>query len=102
MSLADLKNKGPRKPKRDVTVDEFIDDAKAYAIGKSKLEETESAKSSRCRNFKNATFTLTPANIEHLNELAETSGLAKSKLIRILIEQAMIKGETLEDDGSVK
>ncbi|MBD1388991.1 replication protein RepA [Neiella sp. HB171785] len=94
MSLADLKNKGGKKPKKQVSVDEFIDDAKAYAVGKSNLGAHNKASApTRKRNFKNATFTLSPANIEHLNELAASSGLAKSKLIRILIEQAKNDGK---------
>ena len=89
MSLNDLKKKGPKKPKPKLSVEEFIDDATAYAKGKSVIDGNSAPKNTRCRNYKNATFTLAPTNIEHLNQLAESTGLAKSRLIRLMIEQAM-------------
>ena len=88
MSLTDLKKKDEPKPKPKLSVDEFIDGANAYAKGKSISESHKAKTTHQHRNFKSATFTLTPANIEQLNQLSKSSGLAKSKLIRIMIENA--------------
>jgi hypothetical protein len=85
MSLSDLKKKQTTKPKPKLSVEEFIDDAKAYAKGKSVIE-AHAASSSHHRNFKNATFTLSPENINQLTELSEKTGIAKSRIIRLLID----------------
>lgn len=84
MSLSDLKKKKTTERKRELSVEEFIEDAKAYAQGRSAIT-TESPKVS-ARKFKNATFTLSPENIQQLSELSQQSGIAKSKIIRLLIE----------------
>lgn len=106
MSLTDLKNKKSKKSKRKLSIDEFIDDAAAYAQGKSILE-TPPPKPPRTRNYKNATFTLSPLNIEHLSHMAETTGIAKSKLVRTLIEHAMAQSldelvEQIKQEEKVK
>jgi len=91
MSLADLKRKAAAKKRKKVDIDDFIEDAASYAKGKSILgsntNETISVDKKRQRNFKNATFTLSPSHIEQLNDLAEHSGFAKSRILRLLIEQ---------------
>ena len=84
MSLSDLKKKKSPDHKRTLSVDEFIDDAKAYAKGKSVINNDKSKVSTR--KFKNATFTLSPDNIQQLADLSEKSGIAKSKIVRLLIE----------------
>ena len=88
MSLTDLKKKDEPKPKPKLSVDEFIDRPNAYAKGKSISESHKAKATHQHTNFKSSTFTLTPANIEQLNQLSKSSGLAKSKLIRIMIENA--------------
>jgi len=91
MSLTDLKkpaDKAKPKSKPDkVSVDDFIEGANAYAKGKTELTERESKKA-QVRNFKKATFTLSPDNIQQLTALSHQTGMAKSKIIRNLIEAA--------------
>jgi len=91
MSLADLKRKALAKKRKKIDIDDFIEDASSYAQGKSilvpNLAENHTIDKKRHRNFKNATFTLSPSHIEQLNELAEHSGFAKSRILRLLIEQ---------------
>ncbi|MFC3092766.1 ribbon-helix-helix domain-containing protein [Alteromonas sediminis] len=87
MSLTDLKKKQGSKQKPKLSVDEFINDAEAYARGKSVIESAQQESHGHHRNFKLATFTLSPSSIEQLNVLAKKSGIAKSRLIRIMIEK---------------
>lgn len=86
MSLTDLKNKAAanRKKKSPVSVDDFIEGAADYSKGHTERYRKGGQKKSR--KYKNATFTLSPKQIEYLNELAQKTGLAKSKLLRLLIE----------------
>lgn len=110
MSLTDLKKgKGGGAKKKSFTVDEFISDAENYAKGtpelvkrgdqeipnlnldqaiafaEQKLTEKEKAKDSS-KPFRHATFTLSEDAIEQLNQLAGESKLAKSHIVRILID----------------
>ncbi|REL25170.1 hypothetical protein DXX93_00445 [Thalassotalea euphylliae] len=112
MSLTDLKKgKGKTVKKKNFTVDEFISDAEDYAKGQPKLvkEGKQGAKQSlnlaqaiasaeqqvvakskdreSNRPFRHATFTLSEDAIAQLNQLAKESKLAKSHIIRILIDQ---------------
>ncbi|SFB97996.1 hypothetical protein [Pseudoalteromonas denitrificans] len=91
MSLADLKRKAAAKKHKKLDVDDFIEDAAAYAKGQSVISQNKitgsDIKKPRHRNYKNATFTLSPSNIEQLNELAEHTGFAKSRILRLLIEK---------------
>lgn len=86
MSLSDLKKKKELKPKAVLSVDEFIEDAAAYAKGKSIIGTADSDSRHHHRNFKNATFTLGFENIAQLTLLSEKTGLAKSRIVRLLIE----------------
>lgn len=109
MSLTDLKKSkdGPKR-KKQFTVDEFISDAENYAQGKPKIVSSEQKelslqdailaakehqknkqenKAEGGRRFRHATFTLSEAAIEQLQELAVDSQLAKSHIIRILIDE---------------
>ncbi len=115
MSLSDLKKSkdGPRK-KKQFTVDEFIADAENYAQGQPKIVSREhdelslqqavlAAKAHAARQaensaeggrrFRPATFTLSEAAIEQLQELAHDSQLAKSHIIRILIDELCNKDQ---------
>ena len=107
MSLTDLKkSKDDKKPKKKFTVDEFISDAENYAKGKPELvsQETKGAIGLRRavayahqyaakkrdkdnKPFRHATFTLSEEAIAQLSLLAEDSQLAKSRIIRILIDE---------------
>ena len=111
MSLTDLKKgKGKGVKKKNFTVDEFIADAEDYAKGQPKLVKQgkeagdsplnleqaiafaeqkvseQSDKKDRNRPFRHATFTLSEDAIAQLNSLAKDSKLAKSHIIRILID----------------
>lgn len=88
MSLTDLKRKNSGKKKPKLSVEEFINDASAYAKGKSVFEQAPSeSNSTTASNFKNATFTLTHVQIDKLTELSEQSGISKSRIVRLLIDQ---------------
>ena len=107
MSLTDLKKtrKGKEK-KRNFTVDEFIADAENYALGHPEIvnsNETKNvcieqaimaakqhlAKKNTTKNkpFRHATFTLSEQAIGQLQNLAKETRLAKSHIIRILINE---------------
>ena len=112
MSLTDLKKTKDGKAKKKIfTIDEFIADAENYAQGtpqivskdaKSKLslkqaileakrlyEEKKEDKSldSDHKKFRRATFTLSEDAIEQLRSLSLGSDLAKSHILRILIDE---------------
>lgn len=118
MSLIDLKkNNLDKKKKKTFTVDEFISDAENYARGEAKIvtrdsqEETKSLdlmqaiafaeqkvkkqQDEKASNvpFRHATFTLSEEAIAQLNALAKESTLAKSHIIRILIEMITSKDQ---------
>lgn len=112
MSLSDLKKaKDDKKKKKAFTVDEFIADAENYAKGAPELvsrgknhpvdlrqalaaakqfevkRQAERRKSKEGKPFRHATFTLSEEAISQLQELAKDSQLAKSHIIRILIDE---------------
>lgn len=116
MSLSDLKkSKDGKTKKRQFTVDEFISDAENYAKGapeivssdinnqlnltqaviaakqyvankKAKKEKAALASENK-KTFRHATFTLSEEAIEQLSELAIDTKLAKSHILRILIDE---------------
>jgi hypothetical protein len=106
MSLVDLKkSKKSRSKKKTFTVDEFIADADNYAKGEPKIvcSEIEPQISrpstlaisqnklvqdtSENKTFRRATFTLNEQAIEQLQLLAGETKLAKSRILRILIDE---------------
>ncbi|MDO6426035.1 hypothetical protein Q4489_03375 [Thalassotalea sp. 1_MG-2023] len=108
MSLTDLKKTkdgNQSKKKKDFTVDDFIADAENYAKGRptlvseginrpAKLEEAlaaaaqlENAEKKSKKPFRHATFTLSEDAIEQLQTLSKDTNLAKSHIIRILINE---------------
>jgi len=118
MSLSDLKKSTDGQPKkRKFTVDEFISDAENYAKGipeivsseinnqlnltqaviaaqqyvadKKSVQESEKSK----KPFRHATFTLSEDAIEQLSELAIDAKLAKSHILRILIDELCNKDQ---------
>ena len=110
MSLIDLKKSNKtRGNKKPLTVDEFIADAENYAAGKPELAHSDmehplsqesmvsqnrvTEQTSRGKPFRHATFTLSEQAIEQLQLLASESKLAKSHIIRILINQACKKDQ---------
>jgi len=107
MSLTDLKKTKDSKPKKKIfTVDEFIEDAENYAKGAPQLvsryeqnavaleqavliakQHAELQQQHSAKPFRHATFTLSEQAIEQLQQLAQQSNLAKSHIIRILINE---------------
>lgn len=95
MSLTDLKRRKP-KPRKSLSIEEFIEDANNYAFGqpslsqrtkkKHKAKQTVSLKKQSSKIFRHATFTLTESCIAQLNQLARDNKIAKSRLIRMMIK----------------
>jgi hypothetical protein len=114
MSLSDLKkSKDGNTKKRTFTVDEFISDAENYAKGAPEIVSREKnnqlnltqavlaaqqyvadkklAKDNPSKDkkkpFRHATFTLSEEAITQLTELSIETKLAKSHILRILIDE---------------
>ncbi len=112
MSLIDLKKSKDDKPrKKAFTVDEFISDAENYAKGAPEIvsenkgqplnlqqaliaakqfevkKQAERRSNKENKAFRHATFTLSEEAITQLQDLAQDSQLAKSHIIRILINE---------------
>ncbi|CAM4089013.1 MULTISPECIES: hypothetical protein [Shewanella] len=96
MSLTDLKRR-KSKPRKKLSVEDFIEDANNYAFGQPSLSNrvkkqrktntTVNQKKQASRIFRHATFTLTETSIAQLNSLAKESKVAKSRLIRMMITE---------------
>ncbi|MBT1443140.1 ribbon-helix-helix domain-containing protein [Shewanella sp. JM162201] len=95
MSLTDLKRKKPKLDRGQVSVDDFIEDANNYAFGRPTILD-EDGKAIRAKFgldksttkvYRHATFSLTTKAIDQLDSLAKQTGIAKSKLLRILIKE---------------
>jgi hypothetical protein len=113
MSLTDLKknkdsSSSQGKSKGQFTIDEFIADADNYARGEPQLVSNENhgkmnlkqaiydakrlieqkkSAISQYKPFRRATFTLSENTIEQLKKLSNGTDLAKSHIIRILIDE---------------
>lgn len=124
MSLTDLKKSKDRPSTKDsvkeqFTIDEFIADADNYAKGSPQIVSSENhgkmnlkqaihdakrlieqKKSAELQGkpFRRATFTLSENAIEQLQKLSEETDLAKSHIIRILINELSNK----EQDDQIK
>lgn len=93
MSFLSLKKSTQSDKTTFATVDQFIEDAVAYANGINGISVSESLlklePKNDCKNIekmKNATFTLNQATTNALNELSEKTGISKSRIIRILVQ----------------
>ena len=98
MSLTDLKRKKLKTDRSKLSVDDFIEDANNYAFGKpsamnlgtSSSEDSAAAfkglDKKTTKSYRHATFTLTERSIAQLDKLAKQTKIAKSKLLRLLIE----------------
>jgi len=117
MSLTDLKKSKDRSHskenvKEQFTIDEFIADADNYAKGSPQIVSNENhgkmnlkqaihdakllierkkAAEGQEKPFRRATFTLSENTIEQLQKLSEGTDLAKSHIIRILIDELSSK-----------
>ncbi len=116
MSLTDLKKtKDSSVRKKKFTIDEFIADAENYAKGMPEIvsgdidcklnlkqailetkrfidgEELSHEKQGNKKPFRRATFTLSEDAISQLQDLSLNTDLAKSHIIRILIDELCVK-----------
>jgi len=117
MSLTDLKKSKNRPNSKDnvkehFTIDEFIADADNYAKGApqivnnenhgkmnlkqvihdaKRLIERKKRSGDKSKPFRRATFTLSENTIEQLKQLSEGTDLAKSHILRILIDELSSK-----------
>jgi hypothetical protein len=117
MSLSDLKKSKDRSNskenvKEQFTIDEFIADADNYAKGSPQIVSNENhgkmnlkqaihdakllierkkAASMQDKPFRRATFTLSENTIEQLQQMSEGADLAKSHIIRILVDELSSK-----------
>jgi hypothetical protein len=105
MSLLSLKCNTPSVKRKPVSVDTFIDEVELYANGKSTVVDLQEAAASlrdrkeNCEDntrFTRCTFTLSEGAKESLTQLSESTGIARSRLIRIWLSQ-LESGEIIED-----
>lgn len=93
MSLTDLKRKNPKQIITPVSIDDFIEGANHYALGKASLFAAPPAHVQRGFNkksakiYRHATFTFTETCISQLEILSKDTKIAKSRLLRILIQE---------------
>jgi len=94
MSLTDLKRKKPKQIIKQVSVDDFIEDANNYALGKASLlaaaqnqATVKGLDKKSTKMYRHATFTLTEKSIAQLDDLSKSTSIAKSRLLRILIHE---------------
>ncbi|MDF0534234.1 replication protein RepA [Shewanella yunxiaonensis] len=88
MSLTDLKRKQQKQKPKTVSIEDFIEDAVNYAVGKpSRIEKAvnQPKRKSPPRKFRHATFSLSEASIRQLDDVAQSTGIAKSRLLRMFI-----------------
>jgi predicted DNA-binding protein len=100
MSFSSLKKSTHSVRPKLVTVDQFIDDAVSYANGtnvkpitSNLLKVVAEAANEKAKTMKRATFTLNEATIDGLAELSENTGISKSRILRILVQQQLKRGE---------
>ncbi|MDR6963642.1 ribbon-helix-helix domain-containing protein [Shewanella putrefaciens] len=93
MSLTDLKRKKPKHIITPISVDDFIEDANNYALGKeSQLTAApkmgnQGLNKKSVKIYRHATFTLTETSISQLDNLSKATKIAKSRLLRMLIDE---------------
>ncbi|GGP46999.1 replication protein RepA [Shewanella algicola] len=105
MSLTDLKRKKLKDTRNKVSVDEFIEDANNYALGKTSEQNSPSQTTAQflkgldkksTKIYRHATFTLTEKSISQLDEIAKTTKIAKSKILRVLIDEFYQQQDTAQ------
>lgn len=92
MSLTDLKRKKKKIHQANISVEDFIEDANNYAQGKPSMVEgqdiiTKGLDKKTTKIFRHATFTLTEKSIDQLSQLSKDTNIAKSRLLRIFIQE---------------
>lgn len=109
MSLLSLKCNTPSVKRQSVSVDAFIDEVELYARGQSTVVHLQQAAASLHDSkedkttFTRCTFTLSEEAKDKLTQLSESTGIARSRLIRIWLDQ-LESGEITGDfvNSSVK
>ncbi|MFT4938342.1 MAG: hypothetical protein ACI88A_001368 [Paraglaciecola sp.] len=100
MSLANLQRRAPSVKRQLISVDNFIDNAEFYARGQSKEvcfhEQPKGSSAKHTVPLKRATFTLGDKAIAELSELSSQTGIAKSRLIRILLDNQRLRGNIFD------
>jgi len=107
MSLTDLKRRKKIAPRKNVSIEDFIEDANNYAFGQPSVVSRNRKKLTTTKHkgldkhstkiYKHATFSLTEESIGILDKLASQSKIAKSRLIRILIHEFSNKNKVEQD-----
>jgi len=107
MSLTDLKRRKKIAPRKNVSIEDFIEDANNYSFGQPSVVSRNRKKRSTAKQkgldkhstkiYKHATFSLTEESISILDGLASQSKIAKSRLIRILIHEFSHKAKIEQD-----
>ena len=91
MSFSSLKKSTHSVRPKLVTVDQFIDDAVLYANGaqtaRAPLQVVQPSAKQPPALMKRATFTLNEATLNTLSELAAETGISKSRILRILVQE---------------
>ena len=105
MSLLSLKCSTPSAKPQKVSIDSFIEEAELYANGKS-TDVSIDGTGIKCRSqnytdeelakFTRCTFTLSDCAKTNLTKLSLSTGIARSRLIRIWLDQ-LEKGEVKQD-----
>lgn len=97
MSLSDLRKKPSPSDRRQLSVDEFIEQANNYANGGlNNIVVLHPVKKPKKVPFRKATFTLSEECINALTQLAQQTGLSKSALVRKMIQQTNLKENSNE------
>ncbi|GAA0363756.1 hypothetical protein GCM10009092_30170 [Bowmanella denitrificans] len=89
MTFASLKKKSPSASPEQVSVDDFIDEANLYAMGLSKVVPLHPADHQQdvAEPFKSHCFTLSIQAREKLDQLCEATGISRSRLLRIMLNE---------------
>lgn len=98
MTLANLKKRAPSASRPVMSVDDFIEDAEYYANGLSKVVNLPCPKVNSEPGevaLKRATFTLGEPALTQLSSLSERTGVPKSRLIRIWLDNEQQDGNIL-------
>ncbi|WP_432460267.1 replication protein RepA [Agarivorans sp. QJM3NY_25] len=86
MSLTDLKKQPHRRRQaKKISVEQFIDDAENYALGKPSLNPKKAPADKPSTTFRHCTFTFDASAINQLQYASQQHQLAKSKLLRVLL-----------------
>jgi hypothetical protein len=93
MSLTDLKRKKPKDTRVKVSVDDFIEDANNYALGLGASHGQPDITSTTQEFLKGLDKKSTK-----LDEIAKTSKVAKSKILRILIDEFYQQSSVKQSD----